>query len=118
MRRCLAVLLLLCLPLQLSWAAVGAYCQHETGIAAQHVGHHDHQHQSTHDGDLDSPDPAKTGGVDPDCGACHAGCAVQLATTPIVIAPLPSPAAFADYRERMPASPVGQPDRPNWGFLA
>ena len=46
MRRWLATLLLVLLPFQFSWAAVGGYCQHETGAAAKHFGHHNHQHQA------------------------------------------------------------------------
>nr|ART41037.1 L611 [uncultured bacterium] len=46
MRRWLSILLLVFLPFQFSWAAVAGYCQHETGAAAQHFGHHDHQHQA------------------------------------------------------------------------
>ena len=42
MRRWLAILLLVCLPLQFSWAAVADYCMHESGETADHVGHHDH----------------------------------------------------------------------------
>ena len=32
------------LPLQFSWAAVAAYCGHETGQHAEHLGHHEHRH--------------------------------------------------------------------------
>jgi hypothetical protein len=41
MRRWLSILILVFLPFQFTWAAVGGYCQHETGAAAQHFGHHD-----------------------------------------------------------------------------
>ena len=63
MRKWLAIVLLVFLPLQFSWAAVASYCQHETGAAAKHFGHHAHQHKAadgkdtgtTHliDGELD-----------------------------------------------------------------
>lgn len=43
MRKILALLLLLILPLQFAWAGAGVYCQHEEGQAAQHFGHHEHQ---------------------------------------------------------------------------
>ena len=33
--------------MQLSWAAVASYCQHESSATtAQHVGHHEHQHDA------------------------------------------------------------------------
>ena len=44
MRRWLSILMLTLLPLQFSWAAVAAYCGHETGQHAEHLGHHEHQH--------------------------------------------------------------------------
>lgn len=39
MKRWLFILLMLALPLQLSFAAVASYCGHEEGAAAQHFGH-------------------------------------------------------------------------------
>ena len=56
------------MPLQLSWAAMASYCQHKTGAAAKHFGHHDHQHKAA-DGKEKAPDPAKTGGNDLDCAS-------------------------------------------------
>ena len=44
MRRWLAIFLLVLLPAQLGWAAVGVYCAHESGAAADHFGHHAHRH--------------------------------------------------------------------------
>ncbi|MCA0175635.1 MAG: hypothetical protein LCH73_05000 [Proteobacteria bacterium] len=38
------MLLLTLLPLQFGWAAVAPYCAHEASPAAEHVGHHSHQH--------------------------------------------------------------------------
>ena len=68
MKRFFAILLMLMLPLQWSYAAVADYCQHEELVAAQdHVGHHAHKHVERVDqtpddkakklsfGDLDCP---------------------------------------------------------------
>ena len=68
MKRFFAILLMLMLPLQWSFAAVAEYCQHEEVASAQdHVGHHAHKHiehvEQTPDdkakklsfGDLDCP---------------------------------------------------------------
>lgn len=41
MRRWLAVLMMVLLPFQFSWAAVANYCGQETGAAADYFGHHD-----------------------------------------------------------------------------
>ncbi len=49
MKKFFLLLLLFVLPLQMSWAAASAYCLHEEGKAAQHLGHHSHQHQASAD---------------------------------------------------------------------
>ena len=68
MRRLVALVILLALPLQWTFAAVGEYCQHESiPTAQQHLGHHAHQH-------VDKPgskENSKKGGADWDCPACH-----------------------------------------------
>lgn len=110
MRRILAILLLVLMPLQAGWAAASAYCQHETGAAAAHFGHHEHQHHSGDGG----REPAKSAGADPDCGACHASASFTLphlagvSALPLPMAPPPS---FI-----LPALPehASAPERPNW----
>lgn len=49
MRRFVLLFLMLILPLQWSWAAVASVCRHETGSAAQYLGHHDHEHAAVLD---------------------------------------------------------------------
>ncbi len=79
MTRRFLVLLMLLVPLQLSWAAVSAYCEHETEAASHHVGHHEHQHQSDQPGTGDDPGAdSKFGKFDADCGVCHASCSMAL----------------------------------------
>ncbi len=83
MRRFFALLILLVLPLQWSYAAVGDYCQHEALVAAQkHVGHHAHKHVDK------SPEDKlkKVSFGDLDCPSCqHSTPAAlpQLPTTPV-----------------------------------
>jgi len=56
------------LPFQFAWAGAGFYCQHETGQAAQHFGHHEHQHQGP--GDQTKSDSGKLNvGGDNDCSS-------------------------------------------------
>ena len=62
MRRWLAIFLLILLPAQLSWAAVGDYCAHESGAGAEHFGHHEHRHTGD-DGDMEKGGLAKGGHV-------------------------------------------------------
>lgn len=74
MRRWLTILLLVLLPVQLSWAAAGSYCRHEGGPSARHIGHHDHQHQSgkLNAGQEDRADKNLSAGqLDDDCGVCQ-----------------------------------------------
>ena len=77
MRRWLAILMLTLLPLQFSWAAVAAYCGHENGQRAQHLGHHEHQHadQAKVSKDSTPADQSAPSGFDFDCGHCHGTCA-------------------------------------------
>lgn len=116
MRRLFTILLLVLLPLQLSWASVAVYCQHETGSQAQHFGHHDHHHQASLG--QDDTDAKLLGGIDNDCGGCHAGCFVailgDISATPSQIAAV----VISDYRTIQSLSPFEIPERPNWGTLA
>ncbi|NML16777.1 cobalt-zinc-cadmium resistance protein [Azohydromonas caseinilytica] len=77
------------LPLQLSRAAVAAYCQHEPAPAqGGHLGHHEHQphdHSTTaKDGHADKKAPLT---ADEDCGTCHLGHAQMLLSDAPALAP-------------------------------
>lgn len=125
MRRWIALVLLVLLPLQAIWAAAAPYCQHEFDPAAGHIGHHQHEHADQHpDQQPDaSPDGTSTGDgsgaadAHADCHVCHSGSvlthelrAVQWGAT----ASLPSPlSALAP-----PAPPGERPERPKWPALA
>lgn len=118
MRKCLAIFLLVFMPLQLSWAAVvSSYCQHETGASAKHFGHHDHQHKAA-DGKGAAPDPAKTGGGDPDCASCHAGCSLALSGEATLTSMFSSSLDVADYWARLTSPPLERLERPQWRALA
>jgi len=68
--RFLIILLLLVVPLQISYAAAAGYCSHDDQAAStSHFGHHLHKHvQPSGDGQL-------SGATDLDCGLCQLGCA-------------------------------------------
>jgi hypothetical protein len=123
MRRWLAVLLMVLLPLQLSWAVAASYCSHETGAAADHFGHHDHAGHSHVSQDADPDHPADADGTsselsDIDCGHCHGYCAGVLEVLCDFVARAdasPPPAwVAAPGAEHVPA----QPERPQWVRLA
>lgn len=124
MRRLVALLLLVLLPLQAVWAAAAPYCQHEGGAASHHIGHHQPEH---HHADAAQPSPADgeghhdgtngAGAEHSDCHVCHGGTVlahevrlaqVMTATTQ----PAPSVA------HGLPAPPGERPERPKWPALA
>ena len=80
MRRWLLVLLLVLLPSQMTWAAVGVYCTHERQPTAQHLGHHQHEHVVSA-GDQAISAFVDVASVDQDCGVCHATCSVAFQTS-------------------------------------
>lgn len=111
MRRLIAIFLLVLLSIQSTWTLAAAYCQHETGVAAQHFGHHEHKHQAG-DNAKDTKGPLSS--IDSDCAACHASCIAGLisfaATQPIV-------GGVADHiwsPQFLTSPPGDQPERPNW----
>lgn len=117
MRRWLLIFLVVFLPMQLSWAAVASYCAHESSETAQHIGHHEHQHQAD-DVPADSDGSKMAGVVDADCGACHAGCCTAILQSPLLMgARLPSNAHGAPA-PRLSSQPAALPERPNWADLA
>lgn len=118
MRKLVALFLVVILPLSWTAAAVAAYCKHETLAAEQqHVGHHDHQHSADNGQDV-SPDPAQSGGSDPDCGACYAAFATAISGSVTLPRISTVSQGFSDYRE-YPAHPAFErPERPQWHVLA
>lgn len=116
MRHWIAILLLVFLPLQFTWSVAAAYCQHEAGQAAQHFGHHDHQHHVDEDGSTDAK--ALNDGIDGDCAACHASCVVAL--TGFAQLPIALPVFEGDLWRSVapPLPPSSVPERPNWPVSA
>ncbi len=120
MRRVLFLLMLVILPLQSVWAAAAVYCRHETGLAAKHLGHHDHEHmQARADGKADQKSgtmPAP--GADTDCSICHLSTAPSLASASgTTVASLDAPPQFAYQRSDLSHIAPG-PERPDRASLA
>ncbi|MCE1184670.1 MAG: hypothetical protein LWW92_03555 [Rhodocyclales bacterium] len=116
MRFWLSVFLAVFLPLQLGWAAAGAYCQHETGGRAAHVGHHSHAHHAS-TAQAQPGDAANTQGAyapDADCGLCHfSPLGVLLPDWGVNLAPLPKSWPMFVPQPAHSHTPPG-PERPNW----
>ena len=117
MRRFLTVLLLLVLPLQLSWAAAAGYCQHGGATeVAGHLGHHVHQHVAADDAAQD-PGDDKAPCVDDDCAYCHLG-SLKTVGAHAVVPDVTARSAFDSPPDPRVSShiPAGL-DRPNWRAL-
>ena len=110
MRRFLLIVLMFVLPLQWSWAAAASLCGHEVaGPAAQHFGHHQHEHhgaEAGHDADKAEGADKKTGlgslGADPDCGVCHGLGAAFLTAVDAQAPPWIGADAFSRYQAAVP----------------
>ncbi|MFZ5520656.1 MAG: DUF2946 family protein [Pseudomonadota bacterium] len=111
MRRLLVILMLLIVPLQLSYAAASVYCQHETGKGAGHFGHHSHVHK---DDAGHEKGGAKLKALHEDCGTCHLGAPHFLLqdfqVAPIKVASSEPWAQPMRYGSTDPA----RIERPNW----
>lgn len=117
MRRFVLVVLLLILPIQWSWAAVASVCRHETGSAAQHLGHHQHQHKAA--GGSADTSGAKTDGAGPsfdaDCAGCQGHASAGMFSLPDVHQVWPGGVVLSHYvrhvSDHVPDSPL-RPPRP------
>lgn len=124
MRRLVALLLLVLLPLQAIWAAAAPYCQHEAEAASHHIGHHqpEHAHAPAVDatgshGTPGDQDGNAASGTHTDCHTCHGGTVLAHEVRPLQVmltATQPVPTAV----HGLPAPPTERPDRPSWPALA
>jgi hypothetical protein len=113
MRRLVLICMLLLLAVQWTWVAAAVYCEHETGAAAQHLGHHEHQHVGASDEVTKAGKAQSPANADNDCGICHPGvlCMVPEQTLALsgvsILARLDSLATFSSH---IPSAPE-RPDR-------
>lgn len=110
LRRLVLIFMMLAIPFQVTWAAAGVFCEHESGAAARHFGHHDHAHKS-----IGTEQSDVKGKFDPDCSFhSHAGCQgipAQEATISLV----EEVATFSPTALHFPTNAVFyRPDRPKW----
>lgn len=108
------------LSIQLSWAAVAPYCEHEAAPAG-HFGHHEHEHHAATGPDAD--DAEGTSGksalaIDADCDQCHGSCAGLAHVPPPTITPIAAAHAGAEAAPSIRASALERPERPKWPRLA
>jgi len=116
MRFWLIVFLAILMPLQLSWAATGRYCQHESDVSSKHVGHHTHQHKTTERTESGG-DFAKSMTVDLDCGTCHAGCSMAVQESSVVKNDVLTLMFSSGLSVQSSPGLVDRPERPQWVAL-
>jgi hypothetical protein len=117
MKRLLSILLLVLLPIQFGWAVAGVYCEHETGAAGKHFGHHAHQHRV----DASTDGTGKAAGqqqAHADCASCHAGF-VGVILDPDRICTVSSLLRAVPPAPRVLVSThLSEPERPDWSTPA
>lgn len=113
MRRFVALLLLVLLPLQAVWAAAAPYCQHESEAQGHHIGHHQPEHAHDTPGD----DGGGATSAHTDCHTCHGGTVLAQEVRMLqVMAASAQPVPTLVHG--LPAPPAERPDRPSWLALA
>lgn len=107
------IFLLAILPIQFSWAAVTSYCRHETGSAAKHFGHHQHQHPTTATDASKDPKAGSVAGADVDCGICHLSAAQTILDSTSNALPRQSESPRFEYGWRYDSYIASGPERPD-----
>ncbi|TQK01205.1 hypothetical protein FBX97_5730 [Herbaspirillum sp. SJZ107] len=113
--------LLVVIALQLSWSVVTVYCMHETGISANHLGHHEHN-SSTEELSLaakDGQSTVKKSAVHDAHCASYANLALA-APDSLEAPPITLTCANAAIGAIVPPTSIfpSPPERPQWISLA
>jgi hypothetical protein len=116
MRRFVLILFICLFPLQVTWAGVADFCDHEEGKSAQHFGHHTDEHKLSFDAHDDGNSSDKSEQLHDHC--CYLTGFIGVANSHKV-ATLPSmrmamPFKHPIYLSLLPA----KPERPKWTGLA
>jgi hypothetical protein len=116
MKHFLLIFLMFALPFQVSWAAVGTYCQNEKGPVAEHFGHHKHVAEQNAESKTDQDQSLNN--VD-ECGFCHLSCIKFLPVIPSLVTPAQKGAGFPLPAPRIYSSPTISPaEDPDWTLAA
>ena len=110
-------LVLTILALQLSWSVVAAYCEHESGRAAQHFGHHSSEadaHKLASGGKDQSQGSAKKATMHSHCSSCAH---TSLSSSSLSVA-MATPETVRRTRRadvlHYSSSYSARPERPQW----
>lgn len=113
MKQFFLIFILFILPLQISWAAIAVYCQHETGTGVGHFGHHTHEHKVSKD---ENKKENLSGKIDRDCAYCNLGhigfFAFSADLSSIALPLVHSP----NHDHLVTLIPPDRPERPDWNL--
>ena len=103
------------LALQFSWSTVAAYCMHESGIQAQHLGHHAHAQPPYDAGSIakDKPAQAKKGLAHTHCSSCAHGTMMGVSIEGAIVVQMPTTLA-AHHESGNTSVYASPPERPQW----
>jgi len=107
-RRLFVILLMIVLPVQFAFAAASGYCGHESGTAAKHIGHHEHQHS----GQTQAKEAKAASLSHADCEMCHFGFSVPSVEVQIAAYVSLGQNVFAESLEH-PSHIPALPERPD-----
>jgi hypothetical protein len=114
MRRRLLLILILLLPLQLSWAAVASYCQNDSAQTRTHFGHHEHQSGKKSAAGKDHGTKSLADN-DTECGLCHLSCCKSVTTYSQLKLPVDFSLAASPLPPSYFSSHIAEgPEKPNW----
>lgn len=109
LRRAFFLCMIFLLPFQMSWAVAGVYCEHESGTAARHFGHHDDGHS------FSGHEQSGSKKASADCQLhTHAAYQGVPAIVTVVSALSVACALNATAPQLSPHGIVSRPERPKW----
>ncbi len=120
MKRWLLILLIALLPVQFSWAAVGAYCGDEHEASEDHAFHGNKAGPSAQTSDgTHGPDVDADRSLDIECGKhCHGHLTSMPAGTPDEEVEARQSPLIGDHAVLALRQPEVRPERPQWPTLA
>jgi len=114
----LLVFLLVLLPLQLCWAAVGAYCNDDGPGSLPLVAMHCCEHAQLRDGAMNESTRVGDAVPSADCGSCHLQGSEALQTQRDLVPDLHQKRFHPDTSGWPPSESASRPERPQWPALA
>lgn len=106
--------------MQSTWVVAAQYCQHESNVKVDHVGHHTHKHdaQKTDIKNVDIQNSTDNSKIesDTDCPYCHLGSIKSMIINFPDFDARIDPVHFVDIYYSYPEIIPLKPERPNWYF--